>query len=65
MKTYQVYQVTSSPEWACPNMLIFVKDGMIIGNQQNPDNKLTQWWAEDHEIVPFDEDYYTSVKLID
>jgi len=62
--SYQTYQGTQSPEWACPSMLVFVKDGMIIGNQQNPKNTLTQWWAKDHEIVPFNKSDYKSVKLI-
>ena len=47
MKTYQVTQQLS---WACPNMLIFVNDdNHVIGHQTNPDNALTQQWAEDGE----------------
>jgi hypothetical protein len=62
--SYQTYQVTQNPEWSCPNMLVFVQNGMVIGHQQNPENKLTQWWAEDHEIVPFNKRDYKKVKLI-
>lgn len=46
MKTYQV---TQKNEWCCPNMLIFVEDGLIVGQQDNAENSLTQHWAIDGE----------------
>lgn len=47
MKTFQVIQ---SPEWSAPNMLVFVNEANeIIGQQVNPQNALTQEWADDGE----------------
>lgn len=47
MKTYAI---TQHLEWCCPGMLIFVDNsGNVIGQQQNPDNDLTQSWSEDGE----------------
>ncbi len=47
MKTFQVIQ---SPAWSAPNMLIFVNSqNEIVGQQVNPQNALTQEWAENGE----------------
>lgn len=63
---YEVYQVTQSLEWCCPGMLVFVMEGEVIGYQQNPDNGLTQTWAEDGETMGvFNPDDYVSCEQID
>ena len=54
MKTFKVaqkktYKVVQNLEWSCPSMLVFVEDGKVLGYQTNPENKLTQMWAEDED----------------
>jgi hypothetical protein len=59
------YQVTQKNEWACPGMLIFVYDGRMIGRQINPNNALTQEFAEDEEDWgEFNPSEYAEVKLV-
>lgn len=46
----KMYQVIQYPEWSCPGMIYFVdENNKVVGNQQNPNNDLTQSWAEDGE----------------
>lgn len=57
MKTYQVIQKNT---WANPNMLIFVDEsGMVVGHRLNPNNSMTESWAEEGEDWGFfsPEDY--------
>ena len=64
--TTTTYQVIQHNEWCCPGMLIFVDERQnIVGQQQNPDNALTQQWAEDDEDWGiFDPSNYKSVTKI-
>ncbi|HEY9704976.1 MAG TPA: hypothetical protein V6C58_21235 [Allocoleopsis sp.] len=63
MKTYAV---TQHLEWCCPKMLVFVDDnGYVIGNQQNPNNDLTQNWVEEGETLEkFDPADYKEVREV-
>lgn len=50
MTSYNTYKVTYQKyNSLIANMLIFVFEGNIIGQQDNAQNTLTQTWADDDE----------------
>ena len=45
---FLTYQVTYL-SWCCPDQLLYVRDGAIIGGQHHPTNGLTRWWWDDDD----------------
>ena len=61
MKTYKV---TQKLQWCCPDMLVFVDtNNKVIGIQPNPDNTLTQQWAEQN-YGDFNPTEYEKIELV-
>jgi hypothetical protein len=46
------YKVKGDLSWVSP-MLIFVQDGLVVAQQQNPSNGLTYQSLEDGQCYPF------------
>ena len=67
VKTYVTYQVTQNLDWCCPKMLVYVdNEGYITGGRYNPDNGLTEWYADEEKygLVKFEpESYKDCIKL--